>query len=722
MAGETQQVGGFTANLNYSVPPPAEVRSEGSITGSGSWAVAAGGFLAAAALALLFRGRGRSRIREEAGGLLRLRGPVGRLGGLVPEPIPVRPVLPGGVNPFTALRTAGVTAGTAVAVAGCGDEGGTEVNQPPVIATVQDRTIMAGRSLEFDVTATDPNYHDDMTWKTYYRGPNTNLREGLPSHAQFDVDPCEYNGCRFNNVNSSKGTFRWEPSSAQVGDYEIVFEVSDGEASSRDSINIHVDDPDPYVPPSHPPSYQDACPHVVVTPDGEVFSTWVRRQGGGPALALARGIITSEGIILPVTTSSDDPLLCGAKKALGVAGDGSAEICWQESDASIHCGRFGSNGAAIHSPREVVGDVDLYLAPTGGDLDEEVQRVFSVGMFSDGAFPLTWTREGKVYLRIFSASGYPNTDIIEVGNGDQPDLSVSGDQVTLVWRDDNYHIQFRKYGSDGQILSSPSDPFDGYYPFAQFFFERCRVPSISSQSDGLVAIAVTCSPQVMLSVSNPQGQRISRMSYNTDDLIPGWYVNDIDVAITDEGRVCVGALHAMGHTIYDFRPESIWSGSLSLNDQISYNALPFYDTAFSLGANQNAPVLAYGRRHLQVSGDSPVFFLGLDVFPSTSAISDNPFVSAPASLDFGSVPVGTSATLPYGVTNRGRLPLTLTSSGVSSPFSVPVSLTVPPLSYGSISVSFSPAAVGDFDETVVFTTNDPLHPVVHLSLFGHGET
>ncbi len=110
-----------SGGVPITIPPPAEIRSESSVTGSDNWAVVAGGFLAAAALALLFRGRGRARVREEVEARPRLwEVPIGRLAGLVPERIPVRPALPGGVNPFTALRTAGATAATATAMAGCG--------------------------------------------------------------------------------------------------------------------------------------------------------------------------------------------------------------------------------------------------------------------------------------------------------------------------------------------------------------------------------------------------------------------------------------------------------------------------------------------------------------------------------------------------------------------------------------------------------------------------
>ncbi len=108
-----------SSGVPVTVPPPAEVRSEGLMTGSGNWAVAVGGFLAVAALGLLFRGRGRTRVGEEVAVRPRLTELLlGRFDAVAPR-TPLPPALAGGrFNPFTALRASGATAALATA-AGC---------------------------------------------------------------------------------------------------------------------------------------------------------------------------------------------------------------------------------------------------------------------------------------------------------------------------------------------------------------------------------------------------------------------------------------------------------------------------------------------------------------------------------------------------------------------------------------------------------------------------
>ncbi len=96
--------------------PPERVHSEGVTERSGNWAVAAGGFLAVAALALLFRGRSRTRVSEEVQ-IRPVGAPLGRFGRVVPLSSPT------GMNSFTALRTAGAaaTATAALSTGGCSE-------------------------------------------------------------------------------------------------------------------------------------------------------------------------------------------------------------------------------------------------------------------------------------------------------------------------------------------------------------------------------------------------------------------------------------------------------------------------------------------------------------------------------------------------------------------------------------------------------------------------
>jgi hypothetical protein len=89
--------------------------------------------------------------------------------------------------------------------------------------------------------------------------------------------------------------------------------------------------------------------------------------------------------------------------------------------------------------------------------------------------------------------------------------------------------------------------------------------------------------------------------------------------------------------------------------------------------------------------------------PTTCAV---PVISVtPGSQPFGSVAVGSSASLPFTVTNAGSGTLSGSAGGVSAPFSV-VSGGTYNLSAGAsqtVTVSFSPTAAQSYTENVTFT-------------------
>ncbi len=86
------------------------------------------------------------------------------------------------------------------------------VNQPPVISTIGNKTINEGQSLSFNVTATDP----DGTTPTI-------SALGLPTGATF-----------------ANGSFSWTPSYSQANSYSVKFIASDGLLSDTQSISIAV--------------------------------------------------------------------------------------------------------------------------------------------------------------------------------------------------------------------------------------------------------------------------------------------------------------------------------------------------------------------------------------------------------------------------------------------------------------------------------------------------
>ncbi len=91
----------------------------------------------------------------------------------------------------------------------------TGVNQDPVLDPIDNQSVEAGRSLNFTISATDPD-EDDLTFKA----------ENLPTGAEFDVDT---------------QVFGWTPTIDDVGTYDVTFSVDDGNGGTdSETITITV--------------------------------------------------------------------------------------------------------------------------------------------------------------------------------------------------------------------------------------------------------------------------------------------------------------------------------------------------------------------------------------------------------------------------------------------------------------------------------------------------
>jgi putative Ig domain-containing protein len=96
----------------------------------------------------------------------------------------------------------------------------TNTNRPPVLNPIGNRTVEAGSTLAFTVSATDPD-GDSVTYSV----------TGLPSGATF---------------NTSTGAFSWTPASPQIGFYNLTFGASDGiGGTASEAITITVTGPTP---------------------------------------------------------------------------------------------------------------------------------------------------------------------------------------------------------------------------------------------------------------------------------------------------------------------------------------------------------------------------------------------------------------------------------------------------------------------------------------------
>ena len=87
-----------------------------------------------------------------------------------------------------------------------------DTNQAPVINSIPDVSVEAGKSLTFTVSASDAD-GDSLTYSA----------SGTPSGATF---------------NSKSGVFSWTPAAGQEGTYSVTFEVSDG--ILKDSVTVAV--------------------------------------------------------------------------------------------------------------------------------------------------------------------------------------------------------------------------------------------------------------------------------------------------------------------------------------------------------------------------------------------------------------------------------------------------------------------------------------------------
>jgi RHS repeat-associated protein len=86
------------------------------------------------------------------------------------------------------------------------------VNRPPSLDPVSDRSIAETKPLSFQVTGSDPD-GDELTFSV----------DHLPAGALFDPDAQD---------------FSWTPTDEQAGEYDISFSVSDGDLT--DSIVVHI--------------------------------------------------------------------------------------------------------------------------------------------------------------------------------------------------------------------------------------------------------------------------------------------------------------------------------------------------------------------------------------------------------------------------------------------------------------------------------------------------
>lgn len=82
-----------------------------------------------------------------------------------------------------------------------------DINHPPVLSNIGNKTVAEGVPLNFSISATDEDSNDTLTYSVAAVSPAT-----LPTGASFDT---------------STRTFSWTPTNAQIGTYTLRFAVDD---------------------------------------------------------------------------------------------------------------------------------------------------------------------------------------------------------------------------------------------------------------------------------------------------------------------------------------------------------------------------------------------------------------------------------------------------------------------------------------------------------------
>lgn len=238
------------------------------------------------------------------------------------------------------------------------------VNEPPVLAPIGNRNVNESQTLQFIVSATDPN-GDPLSYSA----------SGLPSGASF---------------NPSTRTFSWTPGYTQAGVYPgVTFTVTDGALNDSETITINVNNMnrDPVITSTPPTSGAEGSLYSydvdATDPDGDTPTYSLAVSPGGMTIDSASGLISwTPGY----AQAGDHGVTVNVTDGLG----GSAIQSWTISVAN-------TNRAPVWSPVpsdqaiDEDGSLNYDVDATDPDGDPITYSVNDSEFSIDGSGLLTWT-------------------------------------------------------------------------------------------------------------------------------------------------------------------------------------------------------------------------------------------------------------------------------------------------------------------------------------------
>ncbi len=558
----------------------------------------------------------------------------------------------------------------------------TNVNRPPVFTRpMNDTTINEGTLLSFDVDAVDPD-------------GNAVIFSLLGASAGMKID-------------SMTGLFTWTPSSAQSGLHRFVIRASDGlGAFAHDSVSISVLDIN--LPPFFTKMMRDTAVNenqllqysvIASDPDGDIVRYTIQNIVSGmmmdsvtgtlswtPSYAQAgvynivlrasdgKGGIASNPVIITVNNVNRPPFFTHQiPETLSVSAGSLVNVQFTASDPDGDSLTFA-----------------IVEAPSGASISSQ-------GVFS-------WTSPASVagvHRIIISASdggiAIRDTVHLNVVVNNTPPRIVTSLQDTVISEGQLFSFQYQASDSDGDslhwslLLSGPQGltiTSAGLLIWTPNYSQAGNYFIVAGVSDGKTTV--------------PDTAAITVVNTNRSPLF---------TSVLNDTTLYVDSLFMFSYSGEDPDSDSITfsfakhpaSASISADGKITW-------TPARVAAETLIVVLSDG-----AAFDADTAFITVTGFPSAN-------ISATI-LDFGTTIYGALPVKSSLIKNTGRIPLRIkTIPGLTSNehFTSDLTLTdsIAPGSERIISVTFTPKQIGSHSGTMILETNDPLKPLIAISMKG----